>query len=130
MLTREAILAAQQLKTETVTATGWGGEVTVRELTAVDRLDFFSALEKITEAETDKKRVDLLASALFVCRTVVDEQGCRMFSDDDAELLIQKNEATLNRVANVAGVLNGIIPAEQTAGKSKPGRASSPSPSA
>ena len=113
MLTREQILAAQELKTDTVEAPEWGGTVIVRELPAAERLAFFADLEALKG--TDERQNNLLASALFVCRTVIDAEGKRVFQDEDAEPLTLKNEATLQTVANKAAELNGIC-AEKTAG--------------
>lgn len=113
MLTREQILTAQKLRTETVDAPEWGGTVAIKEMTSTERLDYFSALSRF-EVETDDRKRNLLNTALFVCRVAVDANGERLFDDDHAESLAAKNEKTLNAVANAAAVLNRIIPAEET----------------
>jgi hypothetical protein len=115
MLTREQILKAQELKTETVNAPEWGGDVIIRELTSAERLDYFAALSRFADVADDRGR-NLLNTALFVCRVVVDDKGNRLFTDDDAELLAAKNEKTLERVANKAAILNRIIAPEDIAG--------------
>ena len=46
ILTREAILGAQDLKRQTVAVKEWGGEVILTELTADRRLEFEKLLPK------------------------------------------------------------------------------------
>lgn len=118
MLTRDAILQAQKLKTETVPAPGWGGDVIISEISAPDRLTLFRDYQSLAGSEQEK---DLAAMAMLVVRCIVDGEGKRIFSDDDASLLMAKNLDTLRQVFAAASALNGIGGAkEDIEGNSEP----------
>lgn len=128
MLTREQILKAQELRTTEVTVDEWGMAVTVKELSEVDRADFFEKA-KAFDSEPGEKKNRLYAS-LFVCRTAYHPDGQRLFDDDAAHILGQKNSQTILPLYYAAELINGISDAETTVGKSQPRRAkSSSSPS-
>lgn len=106
LLTREAILQAQDLPTERVYVPEWNGELIVRGLTGAER-DAFE--QSIVEQRGKSARMNLRnIRAKLVALTVVDEQGNRVFSDEDAEWLGKKSAAALNRVFEVAQRLSGL----------------------
>ena len=81
LLTREAILQAQDLPTEQVHVPEWGGDVLVRALTGAER-DRFE--QSIVEQRGKSTRMNLQnIRAKLVALTVVDEQGNRIFKDED-----------------------------------------------
>ena len=51
MLTREQILKAQELKTKVINVPEWGGEITLKQLTSLERFAFFEALDKFNEGK-------------------------------------------------------------------------------
>lgn len=106
LLTRDAILQAQDLPTERVVVPEWNGEVLVRALTGAER-DTFE--QSIVEQRGKSTRMNLQnLRAKLVALTVVDEEGKRLFSDEDAKLLGQKSAAALNRIFEVAQRLSGL----------------------
>lgn len=108
LLTRDAILQAQDLPTERVVVPEWNGEVLVRALTGAER-DAFE--QSIVEQRGKSTRMNLQnLRAKLVALTVVDEEGKRLFSDEDAKLLGQKSAAALNRIFEVAQRLSGLRP--------------------
>lgn len=108
LLTRDAILQAQDLPTERVVVPEWNGEVLVRALTGAER-DTFE--QSIVEQRGKSTRMNLQnLRAKLVALTVVDEEGKRLFSDEDAKLLGQKSAAALNRIFEVAQRLSGLRP--------------------
>ncbi|HPU35056.1 MAG TPA: hypothetical protein PK184_20370 [Phycisphaerae bacterium] len=108
LLTRDDILNAQDLPTERVAVPEWSGEVIVRGLTAAER-DAFE--QSIVETRGKNTRMNLKnIRAKLVAMTVVDEQGNRIFSDEDAELLGKKSAAALDRIFSVAQRLSGLRP--------------------
>lgn len=110
LLTRDDILKAQDLPTERVSCPEWGGEVIVRGLTGAER-DAFE--QGIVETRGKNTRMNLKnIRARLVALTVVDEQGNRLFSDDDVEPLGRKSATALNRVFEVAQRLSGLTPAD------------------
>jgi len=87
LLTRDAILQAQDLPTQDVEVPEWGGTVRVRALTGAER-DAFE--QSIVEQRGKSTRMNLQnVRAKLVALTVVDENGNRIFSDADAKLLGQ-----------------------------------------
>lgn len=108
LLSREAILQAQDLPTEDVEVPEWGGTVRVRGLTGAER-DAFE--QSIVEQRGKSTRMNLKnIRAKLVALTVVDEQGNRVFTDEDAELLGKKSASALDRIFAVAQRLSGLRP--------------------
>lgn len=107
-LTRDAILKAQDLPTEVVEIPEWNGAVIVRGLTGAER-DAFE--QSIVEQRGKNTRMNLRnIRAKLVALTVVDEEGNRVFSDEDAEALGKKSAAALDRIFAVAQRLSGLRP--------------------
>jgi hypothetical protein len=105
-LTRDAILAAVDIVTETVDVPEWGGKVLVKGLTGQQR----DAFERTMTEQRGKKVETNLANfrAKLVVWSVVDEGGNRLFSAADAEALGRKSAAALQRVFEVASRLSGL----------------------
>lgn len=105
-LTREAILAANDLPTEVVSVPEWGGEVIVRGMRGIDRDAFETALFK---GEGDEKRFspeNIRARLVAAC--AVDDKGAPLFTTDDVAALGQRSAIALDRVYDVAQRLSGI----------------------
>lgn len=106
LLTREQILAVQDVSTETVAVPEWGGDVLVRGMTGTER-DRFEA--SIVETHGKKVKVVMVnIRARLVAQCVIDEKGERLFSNADIELLGKKSAAALQRVYDVAQKLCGL----------------------
>lgn len=122
LLTRDAILQAEDLPTEDIEVEEWGGAVRVRALTGAER-DAFE--QSIVEQRGKSTRMNLRnIRAKLVALTVVDADGKRLFSDKDAELLGKKSAAALDRVFEVAQRLSGLSPEdmEELSGNSEEGQ--------
>ncbi len=108
LLTRDAILQAQDLPRVLVPVPEWGGELYVRALTGAER-DAFE--QSIVEQKGKNMKMNLRnIRAKLVALTAVDEEGHRLFSDDDARWLGNKSAAALDRVFEVAQRLSGLRP--------------------
>ena len=106
ILSRDEILKAQDIKTEEVQVPEWGGSILVRGLTGIER-DRFE--ESILQGHGKNRTVTLdNIRAKLIARSVVDEQGNRIFSDADIEGLGKKSGATLSRVFEVCQRLSGL----------------------
>ena len=101
ILTKEAILAADDLPREIVPVPEWGGDVYVRTMNGTDR-DAFEASLIGKEGRLENVRARLVS--LAVC----DESGSRLFGDADVAALGAKSAKALDRVFAVAQRLNGI----------------------
>lgn len=108
LLNRDSILASDDLPRELVAVPEWGGDVYVRTLTGTERDAFEAASLRVTG--TGKKRKTEANTVNFRSRLAVlvcsDEQGQRIFKDEDAGVLGRKSAAALDRIADVALRLN------------------------
>ena len=110
LLSKTAILAAQDLQTEDVEVPEWGGTVRVRSFTGRER-DAFEA--SMVRGEGRDRKVDLTnMRARLVGLTVIDETGQRLFTDEEVDLLGAKSGAALDRVFAIAQKLNGLSGAD------------------
>ena len=113
-LTREAILAAEDVKFEVVEVPEWGGSVRVRGLSGTERGRFEALVtsddSKRRSRGTERRKIDLLASVTsrLCAKCIVDESGKRLFSDHDVEQLGAKSAAAIGRVSEVAMRLSGL----------------------
>jgi hypothetical protein len=103
ILTKDAILNADDLQTETVSVPEWGGEVIVKTLTGMERDEFENSILGDTE-KPDITNVRAKAVAL----SVVDQSGDRLFSPEDVLKLGKKNGRALDRIFAVVQRLNGL----------------------
>ena len=105
VLDRAAILAANDLTVERVNVPKWG-TVCVRVMSGVERRQW----EKlVNDSQKDASGMDTLkVLTSLVAKTVCDEQGNRLFSDEDAEALAAKSGAALLYVATAAQRINAL----------------------
>lgn len=105
LLTREAILAAQDLGGEDVAVPEWGGTVRVRTMTGTER-DQFETVVMQAKGATPGTAVNIRAwlAALTVC----DADGTALFTVADVEALGRKSAAALERVFAAASRLNAL----------------------
>lgn len=110
LLSKTAILTANDLQTEDVEVPEWGGAVRVRSFTGRERDAFESSMVR---GDGRDRRVDLTnMRARLVGLTVIDESGQRLFTDEEVDLLGAKSGAALDRVFAIAQKLNGLSGAD------------------
>lgn len=103
LLTREQILAAQDLKTEDVAVPEWGGTVRVRMMTGAERDALGAAL-----IGPDKKPDMREYRLRLVAACVVGEDGVALFGPDEIAMLGRKSGVALDRVYRIAERLNDV----------------------
>lgn len=122
LLTKDLILAADDLMTEDVAVPEWGGTVRVRSLSGTERDAFEQAIvtRKGKNVQTNLTNIRAKMSALCM----VDESGQRLFNDADVVELGQKSAAALDRVFSVAQRLSGLTDkdVDELAENLKPGQ--------
>jgi hypothetical protein len=111
MTTKDFILEAQDLKTETINVPEWGCDVTLRAMTGTERDAFDQSLVLDGQRNIENLRARLLV------KTIVDESGQRLFADEDAVALGKKSAAALDRCFDVAQRLNGLGVAQEAIAK-------------
>lgn len=101
-LTKERILAADDMKRESVDIPEWGGIVYVRTMTGTER----DTWERMMIAAKDKTSYPLRASLCALC--ICDDVGNRIFAVDEIDSLGEKSSAALDRIFEIATRLNKI----------------------
>lgn len=96
ILSREAILGAQDLQRITVAVPEWDGEVILQEMTLARRVQF----------ERELKDNDDWLRCLAVAYSAIDEQGELLFSVEDVQELGKKNFKPIIKLSNAAFKLN------------------------
>ena len=100
MLTKEAILAADDLPRVLALVPEWGGEVYVRALTGAELVPFGDAVA--IEQEKDTKAIMPRLYPLLVALCACDESGASIFTLADAQELAGKHAGVVARVAQAA----------------------------
>lgn len=102
-LTRDAILAADDLPREEVDVPEWGGSVLVSAMTGAARDAWEQSLVG-TGSKPDLANV----RARLVAACIVDDSGALIFTAADLEALGRKSARALDRLSKVAQRLNGL----------------------
>ncbi len=110
-LSREEILAAQDIETATVAVPEWGGSLRIKTMTGRER-DAMEMANFTAQRSTDLASNVANIRARLVARTAVDEAGHRLFSDEDVVALGEKSGAALDRAFGVANRLNKLAVAD------------------
>jgi hypothetical protein len=103
MLTKDAILKAQDLNFVTINVPEWGGDVRIKQMSALDRASL-AEISNNEKGDIGNQRVMLKLLSLVL----VDDQGQPLFNEDDIESLGSKSGNVLNRLANEALKLNAM----------------------
>lgn len=102
LLTAEQILAAEDLRYETVKVPEWGGDVRIRSLTGDELEEHDKALWAVKQ--TEGATIQQMARMVAWC--AVDGDGARLFDVEHVEKLGRKNGRALRRIFNAAAELN------------------------
>jgi len=106
LLNKDQILKADDLPFKDVEVPEWGGTVRVRAMTGAERESFEAAIYDMSGEKAKFLRQDFRAKLL--CRTIVDEQNKRLFSESDIAALSAKSAKVLDRLMEVAQGLSGL----------------------
>lgn len=112
MLTRDQILKFEDRKLQKVDVPQWGDFVYIRSLTGSERDEFEEAnLVRTRDRKRGTMSYDVRlqnAKVRLIAMTACDEQGNRIFNDEDVEALGKKNSAAISLLYNVSASLSGI----------------------
>ena len=106
LLSRDAILAAPDIKTEDVDVPEWGGTVRVRGLTAAQR-DVFEAESLSGNGKSRDVNFANLRSRL-IALAIVGEDDKPLFKPGDVKALGEKAAGPIDRLFDVASRLSGM----------------------
>ena len=107
LLSRESILGADDRKTEDVAVPEWGGTVRVRALSGTERDAYEAGIVQLRGDGTKTVNLKNLRGRL-VALSCVDDEGNRLFTDEDAIALGDRSASALERVFDVARKLSGL----------------------
>lgn len=91
-LTKEQILAAEDMGLLKVAVPEWGGDVFIRVMTVGERDAYENEWQRKKETGCDDFRTK------FLVRCIVDEKGNRLFDNGDVSRLSQKSARVMNRL--------------------------------
>ena len=116
-LTKDQILAADDLGLLKLTVPEWGGDVYIRVMTVGERDAYENEWQRKKETGVDDFRTK------FLVRCLVDDKGGRLFDNGDVARLSQKSARVMNRVWLAAMEHNNLSDQsiEELAKNSEPG---------
>ena len=104
---KHAIFAADDLRLEEVPVPEWPcGRIYIRIMTGIERDKWEGLVQKRSGVNGNINLIGV--RALLVALTAVDQDGNRVFVEEDVDQLQKKNSAVLDRLAGVAMSANGI----------------------
>ena len=106
-LTRDQIFAVQDIKKEPVEIPQWGGTVWVKGLTGAERDAFEISIMDFKDGKKPKMVLENMRAKLCVM-TVCDENGRRLFKDEDIPTLGKKSAKALSIIFDKAQELSGL----------------------
>lgn len=117
-LTKDQILAADDLGLLKLSVPEWGGDVHIRVMTVGERDAYENEWQRKRETGVDDFRTK------FLVRCLVDNKGNRLFDNGDVARLAQKSARVMNRVWMAAMEHNNLSETtiEELAKNSDPGQ--------
>ncbi len=109
-LTADAILAAEDFNYADVDCPEWGGAVRVRSLSGGQRSVI---TQRVQAKETDE------LEELLTVMGVVDEDGNRIFTNKDIDLLKKKSNTPISRIAKKIMEISGIGNVDEAVNEAK-----------
>ncbi len=106
LLSKDEIFAVDDKDFETVPVPEWGGEVRISSITGTQRDDFEQSL--ILERGKDRKTNLRNVRAKLIVLCAVNEDGSKMFTDDDIRRLGRKNAKPLDRLFDACQKIAGL----------------------
>ncbi|MEU3052280.1 hypothetical protein [Streptomyces griseus] len=105
-LTRDEILAADDLKVVVESVPEWGGDVRLKMLTAAERDRFEASTVEMRGGKQKQNLANLRARLVALC--IVDENGKRIFESGDVTRLGQKSASALQRLFDKCNDMNAL----------------------
>ena len=102
----EDILGIDDNHLETVNVPEWKRDISIRNMSGTERDEWENSILVNGKVSHENLRAKLLV------KTLCDEHGNRLFSDQQAPALGQKNAAVLDRLFDISKRVNGIGVAE------------------
>ena len=107
LLSKAAILAADDLPSKVIEVPEWGGSVRIRSMTATDR-DAFEVAQ--LEAQREGRAAPHNIRARYVAACVIGEDGSPLFEESEIAKLGSKSAKALDRAFSAITGMNAIDP--------------------
>lgn len=112
MLSKSAILKANDIESQIVPVPEWDGEVKIYGLTCGEKDQFESSLVSV-DVQTGKRSITMKDATARLCVMCIrDEEGKRIFDESDVVQLAKKSGKAIQRVYEVAEKLSGLAKGE------------------
>lgn len=108
LLTKDQIFAADRRKFEDVKVPEWGGSVRLQELSASERDLWESEQITVSSDGSGAKFNPKHARARLIARSLVDENGKRLFTDDEVAAVGSLSASKAQKLFDKARKLNAI----------------------
>lgn len=106
VLKRDDILKADDIKYQDVECPEWNGTVRIKVMSGTERDSYESSVYEVKDGGVKFKRDDVRSKLLSKC--IVDDDGKRIFTDSDIKELGKKSSLVLDRLFDVAQIINGL----------------------
>lgn len=106
MINKQDIFAVDDRPMQPVDVPEWGGGIFVRAMSGLERDTYEGGLLERRGLPMREKLKNTRAELVVLC--VVDEDGNRLFSDEDIDPVSGKNAEVLTRIAMAASKLNKL----------------------
>ena len=100
-LSKDAILAANDTKAETISVPEWGGDVRIAVMSGLAR-------DRFVEMQNDGQTGYSVFQARLLATTIVDDAGNLLFTVEDVDKLRGKSRTVLDRLTQEAVRINGM----------------------
>lgn len=109
LLTKEAILEANDIVYETIAVPEWGGEVRIKSFSGVERDEYDEELTRRAQGKEADEPIDSRNFRAWVAaHCIVDEQGDLLFTFNDIVKLSAKSGIALDRIYRKARKISGL----------------------
>lgn len=105
-LNRDAILSAKDCELQPVEVPEWGGTVYIQPLSGSERAEWESYVVSMTHKGKPMPGANLREVVLV--KAIRDENGERMFTDEDIPALARKHGGVIDRLFDIASKSSGL----------------------
>lgn len=110
MLNRDSILGARDFGLKEIDVPEWGGTIYLRKWSAKDRNAYIGKSVNVDEDGSGHVNYEAIfdSQVWAVAMSICDEDGKRLFTDDELDLLATKNGDVIQRLCEEVYKLNGL----------------------